>query len=183
MIHIAHIEELSAEDAAVISQFTAKLPATKIDYRPDSYPFKYIPTGRGDLFQLGWLVFTFAGAGAALLLTSFFKAIGTELGKRLVDHWFKHREDKRTLLGPTAIFPCVVIYEAQPGFLVVVPLRSSTQAGFGEMPIIQELADKACSDSTGPAQLIAQFDADSGRWTLDPFEFEYLSRKRNDRQV
>jgi hypothetical protein len=179
MIHIAHLEELSAEDAAVISQFTATLPAIKIDYSPDSYPFKYMPTGRGDFFQLAWLVFTFAGAGAAVLLKSFLKEVGTELGKRLVDHWFKHREDKRTLLGPTAIFPCVVIYEAQPGFLVVVPLKSSIQSGFEEMPIIQELADKACLDSTGAAQLIARFDGDSGRWTLDPFEFEYLSRKRN----
>jgi hypothetical protein len=136
-----------------------------------------MPTGRGAFFSLAWIVFTFAGAGAALLLKSFLEKIGTELGKEFIDYWLKRKQNKRDPREPKALFPCAVIYEAKPGLLVVVPLFSSEQRGLAEMPGILELADQALPDSGDP-HLIARFDTGSGRWTLDPFEFEYLSKTK-----
>jgi len=121
MICVAHHESFTQEEKAVIGTFTKDLGMVRFE---EHVPTAATPRGPVVGTPLSWLVWAFIGTSAALVLTSFLESIGSELGKRMDDHfWAKAAQEKETFWSQN---PIVVVYEVKAGVIRLALILHST---------------------------------------------------------
>lgn len=108
--------------------FTRRLEAAKRAAGPIALREHHVARARSmmgntDIVEpLAWLVLTFVGSGAVLVLKSFLQTIGSELGKKVVAHFTK-RPDGKVEKEPRS-HGIAVVFEIKPSLKGVIYIDS-----------------------------------------------------------
>jgi hypothetical protein len=176
MVHVGHVGDLTIKEKAIIKRGLSLIdPVISFDEDEEHLP----QAVTGNIWvNLAWLVITFVGSGVESLVGSFLKSIGTESGKKLVDHfWRKAKKDTGRgtpdLLG-MAFYPMAIVYEVKPEVIGIITLISTGSPGLGARSKILNLLKEEAARLKKPAYLMAEFDKTKNRWVVqvdDGFEF------------
>jgi hypothetical protein len=136
MVHVVHKGPLTTEEKAMIEAAMINIePDLTFDEERDHLPVVEVPLGFAIALEpLAWLVITFVGAGVGLLVSSFLKSIGTEAGKKLLDHFFGKARKGTGNTPPydgTGLYPMAVVYEVKRD---VVINHAALKRGFIPLP-------------------------------------------------
>ena len=171
MIQVAHESPLTNEERNLIEEALKSCGSFTVDEDYKLAPTFHRPLGHVITTEVAILVITFLGTGAALMLKSFLEAVGSELGKKLVEHFKSKPKNKHTFVGPCneTLF---ILYEISEGQVALMPLMSSNTPGFHERMQIPEAIQKAAEPSSAGQNGIfwASFDEKSKLWKVESLE-------------
>jgi hypothetical protein len=110
---------------------------------------------------LGLLVITILGTGGALVFKSLLQSVASELGKKLVEHFFRKAKKEQN--------PLVVLYEISPTAVAEVHLVSPAHPGFQQMKSIPALIEGKTRQLTAdtPNHFLVAYDERSKIWKAE----------------
>ena len=188
MLEIKHHRRFTKEEQNLLHAVANTVGEVEIDQKPDHVPRYVWATGKTDIVvPLAWLVLSFVGAGAAIIVQSFLQAIGSELGKNFVKHFAKSKKSKEqydSWCGRDPLHPVAVVYKVKPTILCVIRIDLSTNAGTSDLAEtlkrIEKLATKLQSQrvkSLPNAVIEARFDKKAGKWIVENHPRAWLDIK------
>jgi hypothetical protein len=188
MLEIKHYRRFTKEEQKLLHAVANTVGEVEIDQKPDDVPRYVRATGKTDIVvPLAWLVFSFVGAGAAVIVKSFLQAIGSGLGKNFVKHFAKSKKSKEqydSWRGRDPLHPVAVVYKVKPAILCAIRIDQSTNAGTSNFPEtlkrIEKLAAKLQSqrvESLPNAVIEVRFDKKTRKWIVENHPRGWLDLK------
>jgi hypothetical protein len=178
MLEVKYYRRFTKKEQNLLHAVANTVGRVKIDQKPDHIPRYVRATGKTDIaVPLAWLVLNFIGTGATIMVGSFLKTIGSELGKKFVKHFAKRRKSKKQYSSWSArepLYPVAVTHKVKPAVHCVIRIDLSTDNGISDLPEtlqrIKKLATKLQRQrrkSLPNAVIQVRFDEKVGKWIVE----------------
>lgn len=176
ILHLAHYGKITDEDAALINNFVKDTTPDIIEEDPYKIPVMWRSAGGTIAIPIGYLIWTFIGTGAALLLRSFIEAIGSELGKKVVDHFAKKdavlEENGIIVAEENPLGTVTFVLELKKSIFLVIPITMQSDVLLLNIDSILSKAKSRAKKLNTPTMLLVYLDRKKKSWDFQTREIE-----------
>jgi len=176
ILHLAHYGKMTDEDANVINNLFKDITPDIIEEDPYKIPVLWSAGGGTIAIPIGYIIWTLIGTGAVLLLKSFIEGIGSELGKKVVNHFAKKDailEDNGIIVGEeTPLGAVTFVLELKKSIFLVIPIAKQSDVLILNIESMLSKAKSKTKKLNTPTMLLAYPDRKKKSWDFEMIEIE-----------